>query len=102
MLPFNSLDAATATGAGTSKDLEESKSDHFMIVSLTGGPSTISVDLEGSHDGSMWVVLANASTGAGATRTASVVGKPVRYVRANLVELSGGTSPTASVTIASA
>lgn len=104
-LPFVSLDAATATGPGASNDLEGVYDHHTLVVAATGG-CTWSVALEGSHDGSTWVSLRNFGTFSAAAMAGTVPdpdaipGNLVRYVRANLVTLSGGTNPTVTVTIA--
>lgn len=60
----------------------------------------MNVALEGSHDGAVWTTLATAS-GSGPTAAAFVEGRPVRYVRANLTVLSGGSSPAVTATVAS-
>ena len=103
-LPFTSLDAAAATGAGASRDLEALSGHHTMVVSSTGSPSSVSVILEGSHDGSVWVQLGTAVGAGPSVRTVpgdGVLEHLVRFVRANLVTLSGGSSPTVTATIAS-
>jgi hypothetical protein len=97
VLPFASLNAATATGAGTSRDLEGLYRYVTMAMSATGSPSTVNIDLEGSHDGTNWVVLTGAALSQGAV---SVNAHLIRYVRANLKTLTGGSSPTVTATIA--
>ena len=65
---------------------------------VTGSPATVSVTLEGSLDGTNWFVLAtNTST---SNALSHVVDKPVRFIRAQLGTLTGGSSPTISVGIA--
>jgi hypothetical protein len=105
-LPFTSLNAATAAGPGASNDLETVSNAHTMVVSCTGStsPFTANYVLEGSHDGTAWISLVNGSFGAGATVSSistSVGSALVRYVRANLTFISGGTAPTFTATIAS-
>lgn len=64
----------------------------------TGSPSSFYVDLEGSLDGTNWFSLGTIS---GASYI--VVGDyAVRYVRANLSGLTGGTNPTVTAWIGSA
>jgi len=95
-LPFKSLDAATATGAGSVHGNEDTKVDHSLKVSTTGGPS-FTVALEGSLDGVVWTEL-------GYTNNTSLLvtgDYPVRYVRANLGALTGGSSPTVTAWVAS-
>jgi hypothetical protein len=101
MVPFRSLDAATSTGAGIAVDLGEVLTTHSMIAVATGSPSNRHVELQGSHDGFVWAVLATADPGDAGLAT-TVINTPLRYVRANLATLAGGTSPTVTVTIASA
>ncbi|MCG5220273.1 hypothetical protein [Streptosporangium sp. KLBMP 9127] len=98
MLPFTSLDAATsAPQEGAARDYEGVLTNHTMLVTATGSPSQISVQLQGSHDGSTWVDLANTSSWP----TAVSVQRAVRYVRARLGGVTGGSSPTVTATIAS-
>ena len=103
-VPFVSLAAATNVGPGASCDLGGVYGNHLLIVGAMGYPSSYSAALEGSHDGVNWVVLGEVAgpiynfVGEGVC----VTDMPVRYLRANLTDLSGGTSPTVTATIASA
>lgn len=100
MIPFTSLTAATSTQAGTAKDLEDSVAVHTMIVTVTGSPTSVSVNLEGSHDNVNWVNLTTyTSTSSGYVSFDSQV--RVRYVRANLTAITGGSSPTITASIGS-
>lgn len=104
-VPFQSLNAASATGAGAAHDLGVLADHHTMFVLTTGG-ATWTVVLEGSHDGSAWLSLGQASgSSAGpvqvTTPTSDIPGILVRHVRANLTVLTGGSSPTVTATIAS-
>jgi hypothetical protein len=98
LLPFTSLDAVTATGVGEERDLETSLRYHTAHLVTTGSPSSVDVALQGSLDGTNWVHLATLSAGALVTSNNHVV----RYIRAELHTLSGGSSPTVTVKIASA
>ena len=98
--PNTSLAAATATGPGVVTDLGVVRTAHALDTTITGSPSAVTVNLEGSLDGTAWVVLATSTATAGDVQTVS--GKGVRYVRANLVALTGGTAPTVTALIASA
>jgi Cys-tRNA synthase (O-phospho-L-seryl-tRNA:Cys-tRNA synthase) len=72
-----------------------------MQTTVSGAPATVSVNLEDSLAAAgPWAVLANSTSTTGDVQTAS--GKAVRYVRANLVTLTGGTAPTVTALIASA
>lgn len=102
MLPFTSLNSVAANGTGASKDLESVFATHTLIATVTGGATAGRVKLEGSHDGSNWAVLAQTATFDGSTEyLLDYTGSLVRYVRAELVSLGGGTSPTVTATIAS-
>ena len=88
--PFVALSAATATGASGGVDLTWCASNASIILTVTGAPTAVSVNLEGSLDGTNWVVL-KTLTAAG---VGSSTGVPVRFIRANLTTLTGGTTPT--------
>ena len=72
-----------------------------MQVGYLGSPTAVKVNLEGSLDGVNWTTLAVFDTGAGATNfaIASSTSTMVLYARANLVTLTGGTTPTVKATI---
>jgi hypothetical protein len=104
-LPFMSLNAATTTGAGGSRDLEGVADHHTMVITKTGGGG-VHVNLEGSHDGVNWVSLGaggfgNPSADGSVINSVFADGHLVRHVRANLTDIYSGTSPTVTVTIAS-
>lgn len=99
--PTTSLNAVTATGAGTVVDLGVVRSVHTMQTTVTGTPTGVAVNLEGSLSASgPWGTLVASTSTAGDVQTVS--GKAVRYVRANLATLTGGTSPTVTALVASA
>lgn len=99
--PTTSLSAATATGPGATVDLGVVRSSHTMQTSTTGAPTGVTVNLEGSLSASgPWATLVASTSTTGDVQTVS--GKAVRYVRANLVTLTGGTAPTVTALIASA
>jgi hypothetical protein len=98
-LPFTSLDAVTSVGPGTARDLGGLVSRHTALLWSTGGPSITAV-IEGSHDGTNWVRISSNNM-AGPISVVSATDYQVRYVRANLTAMSGGSSPTVTVTIAS-
>lgn len=102
MLPFKSLDSASSASNGSSKDLEDVYTNHMMIVSQTGSPTSVVVAFEGSHDDVVWYRVNTLSwTPSGAQANHLHSDFPFRYVRAVLVSMSGGTSPAVSATIAS-
>lgn len=98
------LIAATATGAGSSHKLVPRRAEvstHTIQIDITGAPSAVVVDLEGSLDENSWFQLAQHTMTAGElTDTAAmfhVTNKPVEFVRANLTTLTAGTAPTVTV-----
>ena len=95
------LNGATATGASTSHPVRMKPRNHTIQVTITGAPTAVTVDLEGSLDDTTFVSLADyVLTAADLTATAAmfhVVDKPVRYIRANVTNLVGGTAPTVTV-----
>lgn len=99
------LSGATATGAGSSKTLRKAHRTHVLQVTITGGPSSVIVALEGSLNGTNWDSLGSITMSAGQLSAGvgilHVVDKPVYFVRANLTTLSGGTAPTVTVLHAS-
>lgn len=94
-----SLNAATATGVGTTISFDCPKSNVSMQVVLTGSPTTVSVPLEGTVDGVTFIQLVLFNQGSGNNAIVASSGKPVVAVRANLTVLTGGTSPTVTATI---
>jgi len=92
------LNAAIATGASTSHPVRMKPRNHTVQVTITGAPTAVTIDLEGSLDDTTYISLASyVLTAADLTAAAAmfhVVDKPVRYVRVNLVTLTAGTNPT--------
>ena len=89
---FVSLNAVTATGAGS--ELETPVSENYTIqLKHTGSPTSVIVDVEGSVNGRDWVQVAQ-HTMAASDDMFHVAGKPLRNIRLNLTTLSGGSSPT--------
>ena len=90
--------AATATGVSTSWAVRMKPRNHSVQITITGAPTAVTVDLEGSLDGNTWVSLASHVMSAGELTAAAalfhVVDKAVRYVRINILTLTGGTAPT--------
>lgn len=93
------LAAVTANGSSTAIDLVTPYRTHTLQTVVTGAPTSLSVTLEGSLNGTNWVVLATSTSTTGDAQFA--VDKPVRYVRATLSALTGGTAPTVTALIAS-
>jgi len=95
------LAAATATGTSSTWTVNKTPRNHSVQITITGAPTAVTVDLEGSLDGSTWVSLASHVMSAAEITAAQalfhVVDKPTRRVRANLKVLTAGTSPTVTV-----
>jgi len=92
------LDGATATGVSPSHAVRMKPRNHTVQATITGAPTAVTIDLEGSLDDTTYVSLASyIFTASDLTATAAmfhVVDKPVRFVRLNLKTLTAGTNPT--------
>ena len=99
--PQKSLNAATATGAGTAFYSSRPRRVVSMQVSFTGSPSAVKVYLQGTIDGTNWFTIATFDTGASNANGDIVTSSAhvVVGVRANLDTLTAGTSPTVSAVI---
>jgi len=93
MAAITLLSAADSTGAGDIKQLPHLVGNHVVQVTSTGSPTTVTLALEGSIDGSTWFVL-DSSTYTASNNMNFAIDMPVTYVRLNLTNLSGGSSPT--------
>lgn len=98
--PFTSLNAVTAIGAGSARDLEDVYRAHTLIATATGNPVGWQIKLEGSHDGTNFAQLAVVNGAGNGPVVVSASSDIVQHVRASLSSLSGGTSPTVTATIA--
>jgi hypothetical protein len=98
---FTSLAAATATGVGNDAAFSRPRDRISMQVSFTGGSPTVKVQLEGTINGTNWFILATFDTGASGANGDIVTSSThvVLKARANLVTLSGGSSPTVTAVI---
>ena len=94
------LDAATTTGASPRWKAYKSLT-HTVQVDITGSPTAVTVDLEGSLDNNTYFQLASHSmTSAELTASAAmfhVETKRVEFVKTNVTTLTGGSSPTVTV-----
>jgi streptogramin lyase len=102
--PALTLNAVTATGAGTSVELSRFASNTNSIglfTTTTGSPSAVSFTVEMSPDGTNWYTL-SGSTLSATTATCQNYSIPpgAAFVRARLGTLTGGTSPTVTAYIA--
>lgn len=94
-LIFQSLNAVTVTGAGAVVAYDKPRRVTMQVI-VTGSPSGLEVDLEQSLDGTNFISIGNTSSPNNMTLASSFA----PYARANLVSLSGGTSPTVTAWLA--
>lgn len=101
-----SLNAVLVTGAGTVLPFVSGQARTGMQVSYTSNPTAVAVDIEGTIDGTNWVVLASYNGGSGGTDANGAIvvtaNLPVLKVRANLKTLTGGTAPAVTATLLAA
>lgn len=95
VVAFNALGAVGVTAPQS----VEGSARHTVMVTVSGAPSACTVNLDGSLDGVHWFDLSGPQNAAANTMF-HVVDKPVIYVRGNLSALSGGTSPSVSISYA--
>ncbi len=95
---FTSLNAATAVGAGDVAAIGGPAAlggvprKIAWEVRVTGAPTAMQVDLEGSLDNSNWYQIDTYNTVANTLR--EVTQRGAKFLRVRLVTLTGGTSPT--------
>ncbi len=94
---FQFLNGATTTGTGDVLTfVTPSQCQISLQVVYTGAPSVVHVHLEGTINGVDWDNVLDAQPGASGAIVAAVI-NPVTALRANLITLTGGTSPAVSV-----
>lgn len=95
--------SATATGIGSTFAVPANTfggvaTDFTWQSIVSGGPSGLSVTIEGSNDGgTTWAVLDTSTATAGEMR--AIANTPVTNIRANLGTLTGGTAPKVTVIV---
>lgn len=99
--PFVSLNAVTTNQTGSSVDMAAANGTIAVQVITTGSPTTGTVTLEVSMDGTNWVSTTATVTIAAATSNylQALSNTAVRYARATLTALAGGTAPTVTAKI---
>lgn len=98
----NWLDAETASNLTTDPEEVLGLSDFALEVVVTGSPTDCVVLLEGSIDGTSWLVTLtsfNIHSFPGGATYLTATGKPVRYVRLRIDNVTGGTSPTVTASV---
>ncbi len=100
---FTSLNAATAVGAGDVAAIGGPAALGGVPRKIawekrvTGGPAAVQVDIEGSLDNSNWYQLDTENTTGNTFR--EITQRGAKFIRARLVTLTGGTSPTVTARI---
>ena len=92
------LNAATGAGISSVIDLGTTSQAIILETIVTGAPTAVEVTVESTNDiNSTWrtVIMSQSTTG-----DHWKAGAGLRYLRARLVNIAGGTSPTATATIA--
>ena len=97
-MAFKFLDASTSTGPSDSLPFRKINEVHGLQINITGAPTAVTVDIEGSLEGTIWnQVLTSPMTASeltAETSYTSIQGKPFRFIRLNLAVLTGGSTPT--------
>ena len=94
---FTTLDAVEASAIiDLGQGGAPSRAMAFSTVQ-TGSPATATLVIYGSIDGVNFFDI-SGNQAAASNLLFFVIDKPVRYLRANLTALSGGTAPTVTVT----
>jgi hypothetical protein len=97
------LDAATTTGAGSRVRMNRKPSRHTIQATMGGTvvATAVTVDIEASLDDiTYFQLVSHAFSAAEITAEGAMfhlADMPVKYLRANLTTLTGGTAPTVTV-----
>lgn len=89
-----SLNAVAANGNGTVVDFGSAKRCVSLLISTTGAPTAGTVTLSVSLDGVTYVASATTAAVTANPAVAFLANVAVRYARADLSALAGGTAPT--------
>lgn len=104
--PVTSLNAALTTAAGTALDCTGAMPFPTLQVHYGVTPATVAINLEGSNNGSNWVILGTSTSVASADFTivpdASHQGVAMREYRANLTTLTGASASVTALVSAGA
>lgn len=98
------LDAVTSTGAETAKVVKQAYKSWLCDVEITGAPTAVVVRVEGNHNTTIYDPTGMAEFTMGAAQLAAGIGSfvivehPVKKIRGNLITLTGGTTPTVTLT----
>lgn len=87
------FDAQAATGQTSAFDTKVA-ARHTSHLVVTGSPVSCTYRLQGSNDGTNWFDISASDITCTSTAVSHTVDKAARYIRGNLLTLSGGTAPT--------
>ncbi len=94
------FDNETSAGVFTNPEEVTGAVRYGLQVNTTGSPSSFQVILEGSINGTSWVTLVTATASTPIVsyghNAAHLI---VKYIRLNLDQLNGGTSPTLTASV---
>lgn len=94
-----SLAAVTANGNGTVVDFGSPKRCVTLAISTTGAPTAGTVTLSVSIDGVTFVASTTTATVSANPAVSHLQHVAVRYARADLTGLTGGTTPTVTAKV---
>lgn len=102
----NLLSGVSGAGAGSAVPVQSAENlptrryDMNAVAksSTTGAPTGCICAVEGSFDGSTWFTLAVQDIIVEGANFA-IPNSPVKYLRGNLISFTGGTTPTATLTV---
>ncbi len=105
LMPFVSLNAASAVVNGAVLDSVTAHQTVALFITQTSttAPTTMTVALQGSADGTNWVTLVSSTATAAGTVVINSTGSPARYFRGAITALTGtpaALSVTATVAVA--
>jgi hypothetical protein len=68
-----------------------------VTITYTGSPTGVQASLQGSIDGTNWTDLDSSTNTSG--EVLFISNKPVNFIRGKLTTLTGGSSPTMTMTV---
>ena len=89
---YRSVAGINANGTGVVIDMTAAPKSRFTmnVIRTAGATDTVSIALEGSLDNSNWIALGSITDVTSGKATTSVVDKPARHLRYNVVTVGAG------------
>lgn len=86
----------TTNAAGISVDMTTTPMSKFsmFVIRTTGATDVVSINLEGSYDGTNWFTAGSIITVTGGSNKVHVVDQPYRFIRYNVVTVGAGNTLT--------